>query len=391
MLAATASGRLAVYSRVEDLPPIWDTLAQAGGLSLDRRFLHAVQQSAVDSRNKRYLVYQTPSGAAVIAVGALLRSPSTRNPIMSNLLGRLNNRVPSARNWLLPMLVLHADLSSDAPVAAVTSAGLERQSLFRQMLQGLEMHASREGWSVAVAGIPTNDVALTGALNQQGYLYTVGRPFTELHVGYDSWEAFLKFATSQNKAAAANIRYETNRARRAGMAIVEWDPASLPETELYRLLDEHHWRLNNRSFDFQPGFLGILTRALADRVRVLLALCEGRLQGVVVVAWTGSRGYLMFPGMLAKAERTGFAYFNLVYYEPIRLAIELGLERLAYGNGAFQAKIRRGCTAAETGIFFWPRRGLIRTTLRGPVALHRRLLQRKYAATLRAPAFSCVP
>ncbi len=388
MAAALTSGRLTVYTRAEDLPPIWDSLAQAGGLSLNRRFLHAIQQSAVESGNKRYLVYQTPTGAAVIAVGELLQQPSTRNPIMSILLGRLNKHIPAARNWLLPMLVLRADLTSDAPILAVASAGLERTTLLSEMLVALEMHAIRQSWSLAVINVPTNDTALTDTLSQQGYLQTVGRPFAELHLEYDSWEAFLKCAASRSKNAAATIRREINRARREGLVTVEWDPASVPEAELYRLLDEHHRRLNNCGFDYQPGFLTTLTRALGDNVRVLLAMHEGRVHGVVVLAWTGSRGYALYPGMIAKAERTGFVYFNLAYYQPIQLAIEHGLESLAFGNAVFQAKIRRGCTVAETGMFFWPRRSLIRVALRGPVSLHRRLLQHKYAPMLQAPAFS---
>lgn len=388
MAGNAESGRLTVYTRAEDLPPIWDRLARAGGLGLRRPFLGAVQHSTEGKRNKRYLVYQTPAGAAAIAVGELLHESSTRDPVIGVLLGRLSGRIPGARGGLLPMLLLGTDFSHDVPIIAEPSAQSERSALLSGMLAALEQHANHEGWSLAVANVRAGDAALKHALSQRGYLQTMGRPSAELRLGYESWEKYLEAAATQSKGAAANIRQEMSRARRLGVSIVAWDPARVPESELHRLLAAHDRRLNDREFDYRPQLLGTLVQALGEDVRVLLAVREREVQGVVVLAWAGVRGYLTFAGMIAKAERAGFAYFNLVYYEPIRIALELGLESLAYGNAVFGAKIRRGCTAVETALFFRPRRGVVRAALRGPTALHRRFLQRKYAPILRAPAFS---
>jgi hypothetical protein len=72
----------------------------------------------------------------------------------------------------------------------------------------------------------------------------------------------------------------------------------------------------------------------------------------------------------------------------IRRAIEEGLTSVAYGNAAYQAKIRRGCTITMTELFVRPRSGLARAILRGPFVLHRKLLARKYAWLRDAPPFS---
>jgi len=103
---------------------------------------------------------------------------------------------------------------------------------------------------------------------------------------------------------------------------------------------------------------------------------------------SGKRGYVKYAGLVARADRADFTYFNLVYYEPIRLGISLGLESIAYGNGAYQAKIRRGCTVRANHLYFRPRNPLLRSLLRAPGTSHRRLLERKYAPFLQAPAFS---
>jgi hypothetical protein len=100
------------------------------------------------------------------------------------------------------------------------------------------------------------------------------------------------------------------------------------------LMVEHEARLNGRELLFRPGLLGRLSEALGGDFKVFLGSCGGRLQGVVAFARSGNRGYVTYPGLLHENERAGSAYFNLLYYHPIRLAIELGLDSIAFGNGS---------------------------------------------------------
>jgi predicted N-acyltransferase len=388
MPAGRPSGRLTLFERAEELPPGWDSAARGGGLSLSSRFLRVVHQNAVEASARRYLLYQTQGGGAVIAVAELLRPPAARNPAISVLLGRLNSHLPSARDWLLPMLILRPELSSDAPYCTADSTVADRGASLRSLLAELEAHAEQQGWSLAVDAVPASDRDMTDALAERGYFHTVARPAASLRLEWDSWQTYLQRAARNNRNAATNIRHEVNRARRDGITIVEWNPAAVPETELHRLQAEHEQRLNDRAWAFRPGFLTALSQSLGEDVKVLLAMCASQLQGVVVFAKSGKRGYLTYPGLLAKAERINFAYFNLVYYHPIRLAIELGLESIGYGNGALEAKIRRGCVAQARALFFRPREKILRTALRAPFALHRRGLQRKYAVILQAAPFS---
>ena len=96
---------------------------------------------------------------------------------------------------------------------------------------------------------------------------------------------------------------------------------------------------------------------------------------------------MTYPGLLDESERAGSAYFNLMFYHPIRLAIELGLDSIAFGNAALAAKIRRGCTVQAGALYFRPRGRMLRMALGAPVALHRRGLLHKYASFLRASPF----
>jgi predicted N-acyltransferase len=380
------AARLTILERAEDLPPVWERVARGRMLSLDPRFLRTLQSSVTDGANRRYLVYEPESGPTVIAAAVLLEPPAARNPVASVLLGRHYRRLPASQNWLLPMLVLRAEIASDAPYCT-DAAQAGREAALHGLLSALEDHAERKGWSLALDSIPADDPAMSAACAERGYLRTLARPCAEMRIEWDTWEGYLKSAASHSKRAAANIRTELNHARRNGLAIAEWCATATPESDLHRLLVEHEARLDERESLFRPGLFGRLSEALGSDFKVFLATCGGRLQGVVAFIRSGNRGYVTYAGLLHENERAGSAYFNLMYYYPIRLAIELRLESIAFGNGVLAAKIRRGCTVRAGALCFRPRGRILRMALVTPVALHRRGLLHKYASFLGASPF----
>jgi predicted N-acyltransferase len=256
------------------------------------------------------------------------------------------------------------------------------------MIAAVDRFAAGASWSTAVDGVPVRDADLRAALSGRGYLRTTGRAYAELELGHDSWEAFLEDARTRNRKAAGMIRNEESRARREGLVFREWDPAKDDALELHELLDVHARRLNGRPFPFGPEFLPTLSRALGRNLHVLLAARDGQTQGLAVVMTHGTRGYALYPGLIERAERSGLVYFNVTYYQAIRLAIDRGLERMAYGNGVYQAKIRRGCSITMTEIHFRPRSGFVRALLRTPTGFHHRFMERKFAPLSDAAPFS---
>jgi predicted N-acyltransferase len=382
-----ASGRLTIFERAEDLPPAWERVARGRTLGLDPRFIRVFQSAVVDGGNRRYCVYESDSGSTAIATAALIAPDAARNPVTSVLLGRLYERLPTLLDRLLPMLVLRSDTLGETPYCT-DAAGSGREAALRGLMEALEGHAEREGWSLAIDSVPAEDPEMSAACAGRGYLRTVARPSAHLRIDWRSWEDYLKSAARHSKRAATNIRTELNRARRDGLAIVEWGTTATPEADLYRLLAEHEARLNARATHIRPGIYGRLSEALGDDFKVLLGTRNGRLQGVVAFARSGNRGYVSYPGLVHEAERAGSLYFNLMYYQPIRTAIALGLDSIAFGNAALEAKIRRGCSVRAGALCFRPRTWTMQVALRAPVAIHRRSLLRKYRRALQAAPFS---
>ena len=383
------SGRLTIVERADELPPEWERVARGRELAFDPRFLRALQPHIIDGSNRRYCIYESESGSTVIATAALIDSTSPRNPVANVLLGRLHNRLPALLDWLLPMLVLRTDTSGETPYCTDATES-DRAATLRGLLAALGDHAARQGWSLAIDCVPAEDRAMSAACEERGYLGTLGRPCATMRIQWRTWADYLKSAARHSKRAATNIRTELNRGRREGLAIAEWQTAATPEAELHRLQVEHEARLNARVFPYKPGILGRLADELGEDFKVYLGTCDDQPKGVIAFGRSGNRGYVTFPGLVHKDERAGSLYFNLMYYHPIKLAIELGLDSIAFGNAALEAKIRRGCVVEAGTLCLRPRTAAMRAALRAPLALHRRGLLRKYGRFLQAAPFSSI-
>jgi hypothetical protein len=74
-----------------------------------------------------------------------------------------------------------------------------------------------------------------------------------------------------------------------------------------------------------------------------------------------------------------FTYFNLTYYSLAEHAADFGLQAVFMGNGAYQAKLRRGCELVPVRFFSRPRDAWRRRLLRPWFALHRRWTRRTFA------------
>jgi predicted N-acyltransferase len=95
--------------------------------------------------------------------------------------------------------------------------------------------------------------------------------------------------------------------------------------------------------DGEAAFRNRLTRvsSLGDAVRVVVAEAAGHAVGFTALVRDPDTRRLI-PRLFACAPHHAFAYFNLGYYEPLRLAAAWGLSAIALGTTAYRAKLSRG-------------------------------------------------
>ena len=72
-------------------------------------------------------------------------------------------------------------------------------------------------------------------------------------------------------------------------------------------------------------------------------------------------------------EKSDFTYFNLVFYSPIKWAIEEGIEKMYYRYTTESAKIRRGCKPESNCSFIKCYNSLINSQIGSFINIRNRL------------------
>ena len=95
---------------------------------------------------------------------------------------------------------------------------------------------------------------------------------------------------------------------------------------------------------------------LGSRVLIFHARRDGRTVGFALFYAHGDALWSRPTGFDYASLGDDYCYFNVLFYEPVRAAIERGLRRIHYGMGAYEAKATRGGKLTATvGYIRYPR------------------------------------
>lgn len=163
--------------------------------------------------------------------------------------------------------------------------------------------------------------------------------------------------------AAASLRFES-----AGLAGNEQLIA-----DFRRLSAARH----GNTAELDSRFYESVAANMGAHGRVLLATSgeNGRVLGASSYFDFGGTLWLFHGGCV----RERFAYFNLAYYELIRMAYRRGNRRINYRPGGGEAKTSRGCTPLRTFACFKPisARGRVAVRVLSPVLRSQRWIKRR--------------
>jgi hypothetical protein len=141
---------------------------------------------------------------------------------------------------------------------------------------------------------------------------------------------------------------------------------------------------HGRDAELDSRFYESVAANMGGRSRVLLATSDE--DGRII----GASSYFEFDGALWLFQggcfRERFAYFNLAYYELIRMAYERGNRRINYRPGSRAVKMFRGCTPVRTFACFKPisARGRVAVRVLSPVLRSQRWIKRRAKRTIGA-------
>ncbi|MDX3376091.1 GNAT family N-acetyltransferase [Streptomyces sp. ME02-6991-2A] len=193
--------------------------------------------------------------------------------------------------------------------------------------------------TTAVMHVGEEDDRTVALLRERGYVGMAAAGDSVLEIDPE-WGGLQDYATVERRRGK-RVRQEVDAFRASGATIREVDVAALGAR--HAELHAAHLRRygHDATEDSSRRLISAIQQWPAGRPLVLEIVRNGTVDGFLVAyEWGGE----LFASMLGISLDTPYGYFNLIYYEPVRRAVEAGLSRIHFGPGTYQAKRQRGCT-----------------------------------------------
>ena len=232
----------------------------------------------------------------------------------------------------------------------------------RGVVEQVTAAAQRQGAAVvAVANVPDTErfAPLRAALAGLGLIRTAAAPDSELAAVPGGFPAYARALRPSMRPA---VRREQREFSRAIDRVVVEDAARLRAPDLVPLLAAHHGKYGHADAHAAFGDRLARTSSHGDHVQVLVAERAGRALGFIALVVDPAHSRLV-PRLFACADNDVFAYFNLVFYEPVRVAAEWGFAAISLGSTAYRAKLLRGARLLPRSTWLAP----LDPGLRGPI------------------------
>lgn len=206
-----------------------------------------------------------------------------------------------------------------------------------------ELERAAEGWGSATTGVLFVQDGQTGhdqVLTARGYQRMALGADSVMRCGFADFDGYL----AERGARRKHIRNEVSAFRRSGIEIKTGTVADQVErvSALAAALEAKYGR------DLTPEEFGFVLLNIEQKTEPYVSLIygerpDGTMAGFVLYCIRDGVLHPMITGFDRQSDRREFAYFNMVYYELIRRAPQLGVHTIEYGIGTYQAKAARGC------------------------------------------------
>jgi threonyl-tRNA synthetase len=166
------------------------------------------------------------------------------------------------------------------------------------------------------------------------------------------WTSFDDYLASFSHEVRKKIRKEIKENRKSGVIIeqkLDFRSLSPIISNLYSNLFLKH---TGRRSPFNPLFFEKLSEYAKGKARVFIAEKEGRIVGFSLCLGHGKILDVYIAGFdYSRLTKTDFTYFNVVYYAPIRAAIEEGIKKIHFRTSELELKTKRGCKLEKMYVF----------------------------------------
>ncbi len=198
--------------------------------------------------------------------------------------------------------------------------------------------------------VSASEANLMNSLNDFGYRKL---PWRKTYTIKIRWTTFDEYLMSLNYKVRKNVRRELKKSGENSVkieAISEFEQLSLVLSNLYSNL---YFKYNRRQSPYyDASFFKSLSRHAGDKTLLFLAKKNEKIVGFTLCMQHKETLEGFKCGFdYSACSNNDYVYLNLVYYAPIKWAIENGIKEIYYGTGMAEIKLKRGCESDESFYF----------------------------------------
>ena len=347
---------------VEDLRTIpaeqWRPLALVQPAFRLEVFRSLAEQSIRPRCFKAFMI-EDSEGASAAAVCQAVTQAAQYSPLDSLLFGRARKLCEALHLSPRPYLSFSLPLGGGAAISVRAADANSARRCLNELLDGIETYASQRRFGVAFMGIE-QDALPDSILRERGYLACETPPTTMLAVEWNDIDGYVTHLRRTSASAASTVRNELTRAHKHGVAIRQIPCDDSGAQALYEFASRHYRLKNGVEPVYAPDFFLRLASMLGEDFLLFEARRNGARTAMLGAVRSAEVAWVTWLGFDANERPNDFTYFNLAYYALAAFAPVAGIRTLLYGNGAYDAKLRRGCRMTRCGAFYRPHSSLMR-------------------------------
>lgn len=329
---------------------IWDTITKER-LYISSGWLKTIEETVIDNVSPCYFVLKDDDEAVAIAVCYKSHKDNQFDLLNGLMFGKLEKIVGIFGISFKPAFLCGPMYGNgDHVVVKQAISRQQRKKYMTYLIKAIEIEAVKRKLSLFFTNVSETEAELREELVKRKYNVTAVHPKNRLKIKWSSYTNYLYDKNTITKKNRDTFKSNFNKNRKSGVNIRLLDNLE-QEEYLYRLLSDHHYRLNQQSFPYTDKFLHSMKKNLNDDVMILVAERDDIILGVSLLLRQGSEGWAPFIGMLQGLPKNEFTYFILAYYGITHHAIELGIKSLNFGSMLYSVKKRRGCTLENSYIY----------------------------------------
>lgn len=168
-----------------------------------------------------------------------------------------------------------------------------------------------------------------------------------------NWSNFEEYLKSLKLGRRRTVRHEIKTCLENGVTIREESITENISEKLSDLGANVSSKYNpNEQTRLDPSFFKVLQKYAADKIKLFVARKNDKVVGFSLgLQHKGVLDMYMYGCDYASQTNTTFIYFNLGYYEPIKLAINKKIKKIYFRYLNEKAKVARGCKPEQTYSF----------------------------------------